>query len=423
MRNLTKESRLKSRDYQFNKELDFFTKEEGKYFTLKVFRGTSANHVLYMNYHTMERRAEIIQNYKNNFDRRQAYKAEQKEANKGKSSTHAGASAAIKAELKKEFPNTKFSVTSDTYSGGNSVRISWTDGPTNAEVEKYSSKYQYGQFNGMEDIYEYTNSREDIPQVKYVQESRSLSNEIIKEVATQLQTLKIYTTEQLNDYRESPEQEARQIIYKTEIPHNYTGLKVVRNTEDCSYSELYKIIFEVPESTQQEAPQYKEVEAAKGEINILDYSEKSFAIVGDTKPIKDKLKELGGSFNPRLSCGAGWIFSKKKYEEVVNALQPKTEETTKKTIIIDPKQGLKDEVQKMVKFFAETDIKMCGEITESTKECARVQNVSLSPIQEETPKYYNNLQDIEQAANSGKIISLCNLAELTNKSNQLTLNT
>lgn len=54
---------------------------------------------------------------------------------------------------------------------------------------------------------------------------------------------------------------------------------------------------------------------AKG-LQIVDYSEKAFVIVGDTKAIKEKLKELGGRFNARLSCGAGWIFSKKKETEV-----------------------------------------------------------------------------------------------------------
>ena len=32
---------------------------------------------------------------------------------------------------------------------------------------------------------------------------------------------------------------------------------------------------------------------------------------GDTKAIKDLLKQLGGRFNSHLSCGAGWVFSKK----------------------------------------------------------------------------------------------------------------
>lgn len=44
---------------------------------------------------------------------------------------------------------------------------------------------------------------------------------------------------------------------------------------------------------------------------VEDYSEKSFAVVGDTKPLRKQLAQLGGSYNPRLTCGAGWIFSKK----------------------------------------------------------------------------------------------------------------
>ena len=52
------------------------------------------------------------------------------------------------------------------------------------------------------------------------------------------------------------------------------------------------------------------------ELKIIDYSEKSFVVIGDTKPIKEKLKELGGRFNSRLTCGAGWVFSKTRIEVV-----------------------------------------------------------------------------------------------------------
>jgi hypothetical protein len=51
-------------------------------------------------------------------------------------------------------------------------------------------------------------------------------------------------------------------------------------------------------------------------IEIVDYSEKAIAVIGDTKPIKDELKALGGRFNFRLTCGAGWIFPKTKITEV-----------------------------------------------------------------------------------------------------------
>jgi len=51
-------------------------------------------------------------------------------------------------------------------------------------------------------------------------------------------------------------------------------------------------------------------------INIIDYSDKAFAVVGDTKAVKDELKKMGGRFNAKLSCGCGWIFSNKMRDEV-----------------------------------------------------------------------------------------------------------
>ena len=54
----------------------------------------------------------------------------------------------------------------------------------------------------------------------------------------------------------------------------------------------------------------------EAKIKYIDYSDKAIAVVGDTKEIKDTLKSLGGRYNPHLNCGAGWIFSKKKEQEV-----------------------------------------------------------------------------------------------------------
>lgn len=69
------------------------------------------------------------------------------------------------------------------------------------------------------------------------------------------------------------------------------------------------------------APAIEAPAVVNGEISIIDYSEKAFAVIGDTKPIKDKLKDIGGSFNARLRCGPGWIFSKKRLEAVQKFLQ------------------------------------------------------------------------------------------------------
>lgn len=67
----------------------------------------------------------------------------------------------------------------------------------------------------------------------------------------------------------------------------------------------------------------EKVEESK-EMEVVDYSEKAIAVFGDTKSIKDQLKELGGRFNPSLNYNgekrAGWIFSKKKADEVRNLM-------------------------------------------------------------------------------------------------------
>ena len=51
-------------------------------------------------------------------------------------------------------------------------------------------------------------------------------------------------------------------------------------------------------------------------MEIVDYSERSFVLLGDTKAHKDIIKEMGGKWNPSLSCGSGWIFSKKNQDNV-----------------------------------------------------------------------------------------------------------
>jgi len=73
---------------------------------------------------------------------------------------------AIRADLKKSFPETKFTVRVEHFS---CISIGWIDYPVTSEaVKKIVSKYELGSFNGQEDIYEHNNKNENIPQVKYI---------------------------------------------------------------------------------------------------------------------------------------------------------------------------------------------------------------------------------------------------------------
>lgn len=70
--------------------------------------------------------------------------------------THAAKN--IRRELKQAFPGIKFSVTTSKYSMGDSIRVRWTDGPTEKRVTDIIDRYQEGHFDGMTDYYEYHDS-------------------------------------------------------------------------------------------------------------------------------------------------------------------------------------------------------------------------------------------------------------------------
>ncbi len=96
---------------------------------------------------------------------------------------------AIRAELKKAFPKTKFSVRSDNFTGGDSVRIEWTHGASQPSVNLIVDKYQYGHFDGMNDIYEDSNRRDDIPQTKFLFTDRLIEENLMQQAFEDLQAI------------------------------------------------------------------------------------------------------------------------------------------------------------------------------------------------------------------------------------------
>lgn len=83
---------------------------------------------------------------------------------------------------------------------------------------------------------------------------------------------------------------------ETKDKKEYTGIEVIKLT----------------------AAEKKAIEAAG--LKYVDYSEKSFAITGDTKPVKEIMKKLSGRPNRNLSCGFGWIFAKVNENAVLTSL-------------------------------------------------------------------------------------------------------
>ena len=93
-------------------------------------------------------------------------------------SSHAGAAKMIRAYMKAN--GIAGSVRSESYSMGSSVRVYVQDllPAQYGELKAFANQFQYGHFDGMIDMYEYSNNRDDIPQVKFVFVDNKMSDEL-----------------------------------------------------------------------------------------------------------------------------------------------------------------------------------------------------------------------------------------------------
>jgi hypothetical protein len=110
----------------------------------------------------------------------------------------------IRQILKANFPSIKFSVTSDH----NSVNIRYTDGVTTKEVEALVKDFQYGHFNGMEDIYEYINVNKDIPQVRFLFVNRDMSDNVEADIA------KRFSVTDMEAWHDNHQAYGRTVVYR-----------------------------------------------------------------------------------------------------------------------------------------------------------------------------------------------------------------
>ena len=98
-------------------------------------------------------------------------------------SENARAAKMVRQELKAR--GIKGRVTSRQYSMGSSMDVVILE-DVNPEiyesVKEYARQFQFGHFDGMQDLYEYSNSRDDIPQVKHVFTRIEYSDELKQRV-------------------------------------------------------------------------------------------------------------------------------------------------------------------------------------------------------------------------------------------------
>ena len=83
-------------------------------------------------------------------------------------SSHAAAARMIRIFMREQ--GIAGQVRANSYSGGSSVNVYVEDLPPEQYrmLSDYAQQFQYGHFDGMIDLYEYSNNRDDIPQVRFV---------------------------------------------------------------------------------------------------------------------------------------------------------------------------------------------------------------------------------------------------------------
>lgn len=108
-------------------------------------------------------------------------------ASDSKVSGHALGAKNLRVELKRAFPGVKFSVTSSSFAGGDSISVRWTDGPTSDAVNTIADRYQEADFEPMDDSTSYRDNvfAELFGGAKYVSCSRNITDAVLELVARQ----------------------------------------------------------------------------------------------------------------------------------------------------------------------------------------------------------------------------------------------
>lgn len=201
--------------------------------------------------------------------------------------------AKVRSYAKKNFPEFKFSVRSEWSMYTDSMYIELKSGPCVPFIEG-SRSAERGYMSTMSNV-------------------KAWKDELTPEVFASLNAVSNYASSFRYD-----DSDGMQDYFDTNF---YLSIEV---------SDEYKVIEPKAKKSSvkpEKVEEAKEVEAVTVEgLEIVDYSGKAIAVFGDTKAIKEQLKELGGRFNPSLNYNgekrAGWIFSKKQADKVKELISP-----------------------------------------------------------------------------------------------------
>lgn len=237
----------------------------------------------------------------------------------------------ILAMCKTAFPGVKFSLKKNS-GWGSDWQVSWEDGPTEETFKEETdlglfSTY-HDTFNGYDDstgvsyeeftefAYKYMGKCNSIDTMRDMSEEKKA--ELIAEVINVVPELD--TKNEYGYYKRVIINSEQQAALRHHFEFSFYTL--FNRYNDLTADEIARNVWNKRDYISEVKPEAKPVEITlkkvgnESELQLIEYSEKAVAIIGNTRDYVSKLKELGGRFNGKLKCGAGWVFSKKREQEL-----------------------------------------------------------------------------------------------------------
>ena len=198
--------------------------------------------------------------------------------------------ANIRRELSRKWPSVKFSVRSKSFSMGDSIDVSWTDGPSGEEVDKIISKYNTSTFDAYQDLSIGCSDgfNDMFGGSKYVRGSRDYSPEIEKQVRDLVEA----NRDNINEFER--DQEAWRYLQDTSLLEGQQVVGFILSEGDYGCIEGLKLS-EVDTPTESEAKAESTSTECEGFRLVENVAQGGIEIYFDAKPDADTIATIKGN--------------------------------------------------------------------------------------------------------------------------------
>jgi len=279
----------------------------------------------------------------------------------------------IKKRLKAIYPDTKFSVTSDNFSMGDSVDIRWTDGPKSETIDAITRRYQQGSFDGMTDCYNYSSIEPELgcPGAKYVMVHRTMSDEFKR--ALEKKASEVYGDFDVNDYQSYWHKinEVEEKYFPEPEPKPEVS---ARSTKGSLGAEL----------------EYKVVEDVDTRDNSQIYVVRVVTKVEDFSALREQMKGLGGYYS---KFKKGFIFKSDPTKDLASL-------GVVNSAVAEPKEAEEPEVSAGMSLLAKfntVEIENTSRIAQSDTEYCEAQQALYANVLRHLRAMFEKLQGIRCA--------------------------